>query len=52
MANWLPAPAEPFYLAMRIYGPEVSYEQSVGTFTSSKSGLKLEQGDNETLTIL
>ena len=23
-ANWLPAPAEPFYLAMRIYGPEES----------------------------
>jgi hypothetical protein len=21
-ANWLPAPAEPFYMAMRIYGPE------------------------------
>ena len=21
-ANWLPAPAEPFYIAMRIYGPE------------------------------
>ncbi|MBC8489174.1 MAG: DUF1214 domain-containing protein [Bacteroidetes bacterium] len=21
-ANWLPAPAEPFYLAMRIYGRE------------------------------
>lgn len=21
-ANWLPAPAEPFYLAMRVYGPE------------------------------
>lgn len=23
-ANWLPAPAEPFYVAMRIYGPEES----------------------------
>jgi hypothetical protein len=23
-ANWLPAPAEPFYLAIRIYGPEES----------------------------
>ena len=23
-ANWLPAPAEPFYLTMRIYGPEES----------------------------
>jgi hypothetical protein len=23
-ANWLPAPAEPFYMAMRIYGPEES----------------------------
>jgi len=23
-ANWLPAPAEPFYMALRIYGPEES----------------------------
>ncbi|MBW2607850.1 MAG: DUF1214 domain-containing protein [Deltaproteobacteria bacterium] len=23
-ANWLTAPTEPFYLAMRIYGPEES----------------------------
>jgi hypothetical protein len=23
-ANWLPAPTEPFYMAMRIYGPEES----------------------------
>ena len=23
-ANWLPAPAEPFYMCIRIYGPEES----------------------------
>jgi len=48
-ANWIPAPAGPFFMAVRLYGPEASLIDGSYKIPECKRGPSQKQGGEKTV---